>query len=213
MGYIFYSQKSKSCLDLLTYMQNQGIINMFIPRCIDKMSDTDIVKLGLTVVPTIVIITHQNGHEVKGIYEKLDAFKWIETFIANRRQNMMKFAENNRKLIQQSEMKKKIKDGLYEYCQGESEGLSDSYSYWKDDMTKDIDSAQPKTFLPYGKDNAYSIITIPEDKTAKGYKIKDSDQSVLISNLKNMRNDQDSNIKQFMEQEQINKVINNQNTF
>jgi hypothetical protein len=123
----------------------------------------------------------------------------------------MKFAENNRKLIQQSEMKKRIKEGLYEYCQGESQGISDSYSYWKDDMSKDINDAQPKLFLPYGKDAAYTIMTIPEDKHMKGYKLKQNEQTSLVSNLENLRKDQDTHIQTFMEREQIQKVLNNGN--
>jgi hypothetical protein len=211
IGYIFYSKTSKSCLDLITYMENQGIINMFESRCIDTMTEHDIIRLGLSSVPTIIITTEQNGKQQRGIYEKIEAFKWVESLVINRRQHMMKFAENNRKLIQQSEMKKRIKEGLYEYCQGESQGISDSYSYWKDDMSKDINDAQPKLFLPYGKDAAYTIMTIPEDKHMKGYKLKQNEQTSLVSNLENLRKDQDTHIQTFMEREQIQKVLNNGN--
>ena len=211
MGYIFYSKMSKSCQDLITYMENQGIINMFEPKCIDTMSDNEIVKLGLSDVPTIVIITQQNGQQKRGIYEKIEAFKWVESLVVNRRANMMKYAENNRRLVQQSEMKKRIKEGLYEYCQGEAQGISDSYSYWKDDLSKDINDAQPKIFLPYGKDAAYTIMTIPEDKNMKANKLKERDQSTLITKLENIRKDQDTQIKSIMEQEQIQKVLNPKN--
>jgi hypothetical protein len=192
-------------------MENQGIINMFESRCIDTMTEHDIIRLGLSSVPTIIITTEQNGKQQRGIYEKIEAFKWVESLVINRRQHMMKFTENNRKLIQQSEMKKRIKEGLYEYCQGESQGISDSYSYWKDDMSKDINDAQPKLFLPYGKDAAYTIMTIPEDKHMKGYKLKQNEQTSLVSNLENLRKDQDTHIQTFMEREQIQKVLNNGN--
>lgn len=211
IGYIFYSQKSKSCLDLITYMENQGIINMFEPKCIDTMSDSEIVKLGLTAVPTIVIVTQQNGKQQKGVYEKIEAFKWVESIVMNRRQHMTQYAENNRRLIHQSEVKKRIKEGLYEYCQGEAQGISDSYSYWKDDVSHDINEAQPKIFLPYGKDAQYNIMTIPENKNVKNDKLKSTEQTSLVSNLENLRKEQDTKIKSVMENEQIQKVLNSPN--
>lgn len=193
----------------MTIMENQGLLSMFSPKNVDDMSDIEITKMGLQGVPTIVIIGNQN--QKQGIYEKDNAFKWVESVIANRRQNMMKYAENTRKLIQASEIKKRFKEGLFEYCQGESEGVSDSYAYWKDDMAQDIDAPQPKTFLPVGHDDRYAIMTIPEDKTVKGYKLKEVDQKKLLHNLENSRAEQDSQIKSIMEQQQINSVINAEN--
>ena len=208
IGYIFYSKKCKSCYNLMTIMENQKLLNMFSPKCIDDMSDVEITKLGLQSVPTLVLVSNQNGQQKRGIYEKENAFKWVESVIINRRQNMIKYAENTRKLIQINEMKKRFKEGLFEYCQNESEGLSDSYAYWKDNLNQDIDSAQPKTFLPFGHDEKYNIMTIPENKNAKNFKLSNVDQPKLIQNLEKSRTDQDNQIKILMEQQQINSVIN-----
>ena len=57
-------------------------------------------------VPTIAV--YADGSSTIDLYEKLDAFKWVERFVMNRRQNMIRHAENNRRLVQHSEMKKKI---------------------------------------------------------------------------------------------------------
>ena len=152
-GYIFYSKACKPCLNLITLMENQGILGMFEIKCVDTMSENDIIRMGLSCVPTIVIITVNNGRQQKGIYEKDDAFKWVSGLIQNRKQNIMRHTEEKRKLIEQSEMKKRLEDGVFEYCSTEAQGISDSYAYYKEDkdlngdMTKDLDICQPKSFL------------------------------------------------------------------
>ena len=216
-GYLFYSKKCKYCYQLMTVMENQGLLNMFNTRCVDEMTDSDFAKLGLRCVPTLVLISNQNGKQNKGIYEKEDAFKWVDSVISNRRQNMIKFAENNRKLIEVNEMKKRIADGLAENCQIEMEGISDSYAYWKDDITQDIDLPQPKMFVPALKSlsmnedsyNAlYGIQTVPYQNGLREDKLSKSDQTKMIGKLENLRKDEDSQLKNIMQQQQINKVMN-----
>lgn len=218
-GYIFYSKQCKSCLDLITYMENQGILNMFEIKCVDTMSETEIIRLGLSGVPTIVIITTNNGRQQKGIYEKNEAFKWVNGLIQNKKQNMMKHVAEKRKLIEQSEMKKKLEDGVFEYCSTEAQGISDSYAYYKEDkylngdLSKDLDLSQPKSFLTCDRLNTDSILTIPENKNQPGYKLNERDQKVLLSKLENNRKDYDDKVKLLMEQEQIQKVLNPENPY
>ncbi len=209
IGFLFYSKKCKHCLTLTKIMESQGLLQMFTHKCVDDMSDVEITKLGLQAVPTLVLINNQNGQQKKGIYEKDNAFKWVEAMITNRRQNMIKYAENTRKLIQANEMKKRFKDGLFGYCKNESEGLSDAYAYWKDNLEHDIDNAQPKTFLPFGHDEQYNIMTIPDN--ALKNKLTQGDQEKLIQKELSTRNQQDSQIKSIMEKQQIDSVINNSN--
>ena len=173
------------------------------------MPETQLIKLQLKVVPTIAIYSVRDGKTTIDLYEKSNAFKWVEQLLINRRQNMLKYAEVNRRLVQQSEMKKKIKDGLYEYCRNETEGISDAYTYVADT----IESAQPKSYLPYGKDNMYSIMTIPEDRTKPGYKLTEKEQRELSDKLIKDRKEQDVSLKTMMEHEQIEKVVSNQNKF
>jgi len=219
-GYLFYSKKCKHCYQLMTVMENQGLLNMFNTRCVDEMTDSDFAKLGLQAVPTLVIISNQNGKQSKGIYEKADAFKWVDSVVTNRRQNMIKIAADNRKLIEINEMKKRIADGLAENCQIEMEGVSDSYAYWKDDIRQDIDLPQPKMFVPALKSltlnedsyNAlYGIQTVPYQNGIREDKLSKSDQAKMIGKLESTRKDEDTQIKSIMEQQQINKVITSGN--
>ena len=105
-GYLFYSEKCKFCINLRNVMTNQNIIRMFNECCIDKMSPDELIKLGLSTVPTIVIVTTnaQTGKHSKGIYENETAFRYIEDMIANRRKNNILRAECDRKIIQVTNM-------------------------------------------------------------------------------------------------------------
>lgn len=202
-GFIFYSSKNTGCFNLMTIMENEGMLRMFTLRSIDNMSDNEIARLGLRAVPTILFIN--NGK--KGIYEKDEAFKWVNNIIENRRQNIIKRTENNRRLIQMNTMKNNIREGLFEYNINESEGISDAYSYWKDDITQDIDVAQPKSFLPFGRDEQYTIMTIPEDKNNK-LKLTKELQNKMMSNLESSRKQQDQQIESCIENQLIDKVVN-----
>ena len=147
-----------------------------------------------------------NGQN-KGIYEKEKAFAFVNNMISNRRQNIMKRTENHRKLIQSDGLRNNIKDGIFEYNSNETQGISDAYAFWKDDMTQDIDIAQPKSFLPCGKDTQYGIMTLPENPNNK-FKMNSDVQSRMVSTMKSNRDQQDDQIKQILEQQQIDKVLN-----
>jgi len=213
VGFLFYSKKCDACRKLMTVMENQGLLTMFSIKCVDEMSEVETVRLELKVVPTLVLINNQNGQQIKGLYEQKKAFEWVEAVIANRRQNMIKYAENTRKLIQIAEMKKRFKDGVFDYCQNEHEGLSDTYAYWKDDLALDVNTnAQPKTFLPVGHDEKYTIMTIPENNAMVARnKLTKGDQEKLIQKEISTREQQDLQIKTVMERQQIDSVINNAN--
>lgn len=207
-GYVFYSKKCKTCHNLISIMESQGLVNMFEFKSIDDMSVEDLVKRGLKIVPTIVVVGTQGGRQQSVIYENKDAFEWVKNVVTNRRQNMIMNATNTRKLIQANEMKKRLKDGMFEYCEGEIGGVSDAYAYYKegDDLTKDIECAQPKSFVMCGQYDKNSIITIPIDKNAKGYKFTKVEQEKMIRDLASSREKEDSQLKSFMEQQQIQSV-------
>ena len=210
-GIVFYSKTSQMSYDLLKLMESHNLLNFFVCKCVDTMSDSEITKMGIQFIPTMVI---PNKYEQgKGnIIEGKQTFEYISSIINNRRQNIINEAEKSRKLIQVGELKKRINDGLYEYCQSELSGISDDYAYWSDDMTKDmqmLDKAQTKNFVQYKQDQMYQILTIPEN--SKANKLKPNEQNKLINDLKKMRNIQDDQMKSVMEQEQIKCVINNNN--
>jgi hypothetical protein len=211
-GYIFYSNKCQYCTNLRNVMRGQNILGMFKENCIENMKEEEIIKMGLSVVPTIVIISQNtSGKPTKGIYEKDQAFKYIEGIIANRRACSMNQAENSRKLIQMNNIKRNVQDGLYEYQKMEVEGFSDAYSYFNNDQSKESDIYQPKSFLPHGKDKAYSIMTIPESKDdIQRNKLTKKDQDKMIANLTNVRENQDVQLKDIMGKEQLERVIETQ---
>lgn len=204
-GFLFYSEKCEFCLNLRNVMHNQGLLNFFRSQCVDGMRVEEIARLGLTAVPTIVIVT-QGG--AKGIYEKEEAFKYIEGMIANKRKNAMMQSENEHKLIQVNNIKRNVQEGLYEYQEQEAVGFSDMYAYWSNDLAKDLDAAQPKSFLPHGKDSDYAILTIPESKAdVLRNKLTKDDQDKMIGKMDLFRKEQDVQLRTLMEKEQIEKVI------
>lgn len=206
LGYFIYSNNCDKCSKLRFVMENQKLLQFFILKCFEEISDNEIINLGLNSVPALIINPPSSSGQKRGIYEGKDAFKWVENIIIFRRQNLMKQAENSRKLIQTNDMKKRLQDGIYEYQPNECEGISDLYSYWKDDMNKDIEDPQPKSFVPVQNFDTYaSIMTIPENDT--NHKLNKADQEQLIRNSLSSREQQDVQIKNIMEQQQLNRVV------
>jgi hypothetical protein len=202
-GFVYYHPKHEGCYRLMKLMEQEGMIRMFQLKSIENVSDEALISCGITSIPTIVFIN--NGQ--KGIYGKEKAFQFINNMITNRRQNILKRTENHRKLIQNNGMMNNIKEGLFEYNSNESQGVSDAYSYWKDDINQDIEVAQPKSFLQYGKDAQYSIITLPENPHNK-FKLTADAQNKMVNNLDQQRKQQEEQIKQILEQQQIDKILN-----
>jgi hypothetical protein len=202
-GFIFYHPSNTGSFNLMKLMENEEMLKMFELRSVQNMTDEQLLSFGIHAVPTIVFINGQN----KGIYEKDKAFAFVNNMISNRRQNIMKRTENHRKLIQSDGLRNNIKDGIFEYNSNETQGISDAYAFWKDDMTQDIDVAQPKSFLPCGKDAQYNIMTLPENPNNK-FKMNSDVQSRMVSTMKSNRDQQDDQIKQILEQQQIDKVLN-----
>src|SRR3989339_1198734 len=112
-GIVFYSKTSQMSYDLLKLMESHNLLNFFVCKCVDTMSDSEITKMGIQFIPTMVI---PNKYEQgKGnIIEGKQTFEYISSIINNRRQNIINEAEKSRKLIQVGELKKRINDGLYE---------------------------------------------------------------------------------------------------
>jgi hypothetical protein len=183
-------------------IQNEDLINLFQFSCVDEMTPEKITSIGLRVVPTLFIRNQQHSQ----MYESKDALNWIKNFIINRREHYMQMAENHRKLIMVNNIKNRMIDGLNSYKQMESEGISDQYAYYSEkDLTTDIDLAQPKSFLPVGRDDEYGIITLQSDNDNK--KMKEQEQKQKINQLLASRKVDENNIKSNMERGQIEAVI------
>jgi len=212
-------------------MENQGLLVNVNLQLVDNWNITDFDNWGIKYVPTLLIISDNNGQQHKEIFIKKDAFDWVQRIIINRRQTMIDTAQQNRKQSELIQIKKHVQEGLYDYCQNEAEGMSDQYAYWTESVEHDIDAAQPKTFLPILTEgqttDKYGIMTIPENKEEKRLRqqkakrtesqIKElekkarDDQVKVLKNVENMRKEQDMKIKEFVDNDQLNKVLTNDN--
>lgn len=204
-GILFYSEKCKYSHNLRKIMDDQDLLKLFTQRSIEKMSDDELYKMGLKVVPTLVVLSSNGNSQVKQIYEEMKAFEWIDSVMKNRRESLIKTAENTRKLIQLNNNKMKSNNSLYEHNPLETSGISDSYSSWRDNINEDIDFAHKKNFLPYGKDDQYKIIALPDSNNNP--KLSINEQSIKIRQLEVARSQQDSTIKQAYEKQHLESVI------
>lgn len=204
-GFLFYSNSCQHCINLMKIMDDQKMLQQMTILCVDKMSDVELIKYEINYVPTILIINNVNGDIKKGKYEDKKAFEWVNAVIENRKRNLMTQVANQQRIIKTAEMKKNFKDGIYEYSQHETNGISDAYAYYNVDINKDIDVAQPKSFQPYGKDENYRILTVQD---ADKNKISVDVQNSLTTSLMKSREQQDKELYASMEKQIISAVIN-----
>ena len=112
-----------------------------------------------------------------------ETFEWVEKI----RMNMIKM--NMAKTAQQS--------GPHGFTNVEMGGFSDNFAYTLTDL------AQPKSFLPYGKDDEYGIYTGVEVNKIIG---KDMDKVVNEANKK--RKEQDKSIGEFLDNCKKDQILN-----
>lgn len=202
-GILFYSNNCQYSANLRKVMMDQDILRFFTQKCIEGIKTDELIQMGLRVVPTLVVINKTNTGTNKQIYEETKAFEWVQQLLTNRRENMIKMADQRRRLIQINNIKSKHHDGLHDHDPLETGGVSDDFAYWSADMTKDIDIAQPKSFLPYGKDDQYSIATFIDNKK---FKLTEDEQKRRIAEVELARKSQDNAIKGINERQHMEAV-------
>uniref|UniRef100_A0A6C0DZ06 Thioredoxin-like fold domain-containing protein n=1 Tax=viral metagenome TaxID=1070528 RepID=A0A6C0DZ06_9ZZZZ len=197
---VFYSVKCSECMNLLQVITNENIIKMFIPVCLDNFTSSQISTLSIKEIPAIVI---SNNNTPPIIYEgPQQCSTWLNSFIVNRRKNLIQQTEANRKNIQQAQNElRKNEEGAIEYNENEMEGISDSYSY------NNVDLAQPKNFVMVGNEDKQHIVTVNENES----KFSKNELRAKMSDLNIQRNIDTKEYSQFMEQSQIQKIVNNLN--
>ena len=203
-GILFYSNNCQYSTNLRKVMMDQDILRFFTQKCIEGIKTDELIQMGLRVVPTLVVINKTNTGTNKQIYEETKAFEWVQQLLTNRRENMIKMADERRRLIQINNIKSKHHDGLHDHDPLETGGVSDDFAYWSADMTKDIDIAQPKSFLPYGKDDQYSIATFIDNKK---FKLTEDEQKRRIAEVELARKSQDNAIKGINERQHMEAVV------
>jgi hypothetical protein len=182
MNLLFYSNASAPCHRLLTLMKNCNILPYFKLICVDK--NIDKMPKELNSVPTLLIA------KMNKLLESDDAFRWVQSikFINDKRMNM-----NMNNII----AKKSDNDEPQGHFDLEMSGLSDSFAY------KDIDFAQPKTYVNAKGDNKNMILTAPKMKA-----ITKPQQDLLLKNATNKRKEQNEIFKVTAKQQQLESVIN-----
>ncbi len=185
---LFYSRKCGTCKNLITLLQNENFLAYFKMICVDDIGREQLPP-QIKMVPTMI---------VTGVNKPLvaeAAFKWIEQAKFIRQQEL---ADTNKRIIQQNlvNMAKNNKKGPLGFVEQEMTGISDTFAY------KDIDKAQPHSYVGAGDENKNSIFTAPEQG-----KISKNEQLTKIKEMEKDRNEQEENYGQMMKQQQLQAVM------
>ncbi len=167
----FYSKNCLTCAKLIILMRNMNMLLHFNVICIEDMRDKGMqIPKIIQTVPALLI------PQMNKIMQGKETFMWIQTMQQNMiRANMMKNAQTN---------------GPDGYMTSEMSGFSDSFAY------TDNESALPKSFLPCGRDDEYSIFTGLELP-----KLSDKQLEDRICEMEKAIKNQTTDIKQYQDQE------------
>lgn len=197
---LFYSTKCNECMNLWQVIQNENIVKMFIPVCLDNYTSKQVSglkQMGINVVPTIVISAE---NQPTAIFEgPVKCSQWLNNFTLNRRKNMIQYVEQQRRLIQKEHSNfRNQENGALEYAEAEMEGVSDNYAY------NNTELSHPKNFMMIGEENN-SFIHTPQ--VVEG-KVDIDTMKKRLAELEANRNADNQQMMKIMEQNQIKAVLN-----
>ena len=196
-GFLFYSPRCESSANFIRIITSEKINNMFNLISIDTMSTEKLMSLGIKRTPMLVLRNQQN--ETIGTHEGQPAFEWLNNLIQFRRQNMMNTVEQNRKKLIQSNMAQQTNKDNVIGRSDELTGVSDNFSY------VNVDYVSTKSFLPYGQDADFKILTFND----KQKKITENDLKSRMSEYQNIRGNTDKEIKNVLENQLKTNLLNN----
>jgi len=196
-GYLFYSPRCESSANFIRIITSEKINQMFNLISIDTMTTEQILSLGIKKTPMLVL--RDNNNRTIGINEGQSAFEWLNNLIQFRRQNMAKIVEENRKKLLQSNMVQNINKDIVSGKSDELNGISDNFSYIN------LDYTSSKSFLPYGHDNEFKILTFNDNQS----RISNNEMNSKISEYNNIRNKTDTDIKNIIDTNLKNNLLNN----
>lgn len=203
-NYLFYSSRCESSANFIRILENKGLRPMFQLISIDQMPTDDIIKLQMNFTP-MVMIRDQTGRNTTR-HEGKKAFEWLDNLIRFREQNMAKIAEANRRKILQNnqQVSKEQGQNVLSFFPQETQGVSDNFSYTSEALQE---IAQPKSFMPYGKDNEHKILTFNNEKN----KINEREMSNKLKDYESKHNQDTKNLTSIVEsqlkQTLINKIL------
>jgi len=196
-GYLFYSPRCESSANFIRIISTEKINQMFNLVNIDTMTTEQILSLGIKKTP-MVVLRDQNNKTI-GVHQAQAAFEWLNNLIQFRRQNMRKIVEDNRKKLIQHNMQQNINKDIVAGKSDEMSGVSDNFSYI------DIDYASTKSFLPYGHDADFKILTFKDNNNGK---MSNNELNSKISEYNNIRSKTDNEIKNIVETNLKSNVLN-----
>lgn len=182
-GFLFYSPRCESSANFIRIITSEKINNLFNLVSIDTMSTEQLISLGIKKTPMLVLRNQQN--QTIGVHEGQAAFEWLNNLIQFRRQNMMNMVEQNRKKLIQSNMAQQMNKDNIAGRSDELTGISDNFAY------VNVDYVPTKSFLPYGQDNDFKILTFKDNQG----KISESEMKGKINEYNSMRGKTDLDIK------------------
>lgn len=197
---LFYSNRCNECMNLWQVINNEGIVKMFIPVCVDNFTSEQFQNISIKKVPAIVVSAE---NQRPAIFEgPVKCSQWLNNFTINRRQNLIRQVDQQRRLIQKAHVSARTQDnGPLEYSEAEMGGVGDEYAYTGTDLS------QPKNFIPVGQEENYFISTPLMNEN----KIDMNTLKRNLADLENSRSNENQQFMQMMEQNQIRAVINYNN--
>lgn len=198
-GYLFYSPRCESSANFVRIITSEKINNMFNLISIDNMSTEQLISIGIKKTPMLVLRNQHN--QTTGLHEGQSAFEWLNNIIQFRRQNIINTVEQNRKKLIQSNMAQQVNKDNIAGKSDELSGISDNFTYIN------VDYVPTKSFLPYGQDSEFKILTFKDNQN----KIAETDMKSKLSEYQNMRNKTDSDIKNIVDNQLKSNIINQLN--
>jgi hypothetical protein len=195
-GFLFYSPRCESSANFIRIITSEKINNLFNLVSIDTMSTEQLISLGIKKTPMLVLRNQQN--QTIGVHEGQSAFEWLNNLVQFRRQNMMNMVEQNRKKLIQSNMAQETNKDNISGRSDELTGISDNFAY------VNVDYVPTKSFLPYGQDNDFKILTFKDNQG----KISENDMKGKINEYNTMRGKTDNEIKTTIDTQLKTNIIN-----
>jgi len=195
-GFLFYSPRCESSANFIRIITSEKINSMFNLISIDTMSTEQLISLGIKKTPMLVLRNQNN--ETIGIHEGQASFEWLNNLIQFRRQNMMNMVEQNRKRLIQSNIATQANKDNVSGRSDELTGISDNFAY------VNVDYVPTKSYLPYGQDNDFKILTFKDNQG----KITERDMKSKISEYESTRKQTDTEIKNIVNTQLKSNLLN-----
>jgi len=161
-------------------LKNMNMLIHFEMICIE-----DLIQQNKQLPPNIKTVPALVLPELSSILQGKETFEWAEKMRIS--------------MIKMNISKNSQQQGPHGFANNEMSGNSDNFAYTQADV------AQPKSFLPYGKDAEYEIFTGKE-----AGKLMKEDISKLIRDNEKNRKEQDNKISELYENTRRDAIANNE---